>query len=349
MRSFSTDKKVIVGIVIGFCLAIVGGILFILSSGPTDSGVVGAQGVPQGVPVDTPEALEIIEEQPESQAYFGALWFEGNPYMFNRELTNILFLGIDTRGEVVEDVEWGEAGQADAIMLMTLDSRDRTVQLMQISRDTMVEIDLVNEDGDIVGGLYGQIALQYAAGRGGASSNFVMRRNVARLFHDMPIHGVIAMNIDGVHELNDVIGGVTVTFPRDYTHIDPAFIEGETLTLEGRQAERFVQFRDIMVDGDNVDRMERQVIYFTSLFQTLRVFIQEEDQSYQELFELLEPFMTTDIRAIDIPPFMTYQFDADNVLFLPGTQSRGERYAEFHLDESALKELLINTFYVPIR
>ena len=343
--SFSTDKRVLLGIVIGVILTILAIILFIFSSGRRDNGAEA-----QGIPVEVFESLELEEErQASSQAYIDAIWFDGVPYMFNRELTNILFIGTDQRGEVAHDLEWGEAGQADAIMLMTLDSRDRTVNLMQISRDTMVEIDLVNEDGDIVGGLYGQIALQYAAGRGGASSNFVMRRNVSRLLLDMPIHGIIALNMDGVHELNDVIGGVRVTIPKDYTHIDPAFIEGETLTLEGRQAERFLQFRDIYVDGDNVDRMDRQVLYFTSLFQTLRRFVDENPQSYQELFELLDPFMTTDIRAVDIPPFMTYQFDAENVTFLPGTQSRGERYAEFHIDESALKELLINTFYVPIR
>ena len=345
--SFSTDKRVLLGIVIGIILTFLAIVLFILSSGRMDNGAEA-----QGIPVAVFEELEELEEerqQPPSQAYIDAVWFDGVPYMFNRELTNILFIGTDQRGEMEEDLEWGEAGQADAIMLMTLDSRYRRVHLMQISRDTMVEIDLVSEDGDIVGGLYGQIALQYAAGRGGASSNFVMRRNVSRLLLDMPIHGVISLNIDGVHELNDVIGGVRVTFPRDYTHIDPAFREGETLTLEGRQAERFVQFRDIHVDGDNMDRMERQVLYFTSLFQSLRRFVDEYPQSYQELFELLDPFMTTDIRVVDIPPFMTYQFDAENVMFLPGTQSRGERYAEFHIDESALKELLINTFYIPIR
>jgi anionic cell wall polymer biosynthesis LytR-Cps2A-Psr (LCP) family protein len=213
----------------------------------------------------------------------------------------------------------------------------------------MTDIDLINEDGDIAGSLYGQIALQYAAGTGGAVSNFAMRRTVSRLLHNLPIHGLISLNIDAVQTLNDAIEGVTITMPEDYTHIDPTFVEGATITLTGRQVERFVQFRDITVDGDNLDRMNRQVLFLTALLERLRQITDNNPESYVELFELLEPFMVTDLRIVDIPRFMTYEFDSEDVAFLPGIQTRGERYAEFHVDESALKELLINTFYLPMR
>jgi len=344
LKNFSTDKKVILGIVIGFCLAIVGGILFILSSGRNPGGEVGAQ----GIPVNTPEALEVIEEQPESQAYFGAMWFDGNPYMFNRELTNILFIGVDTRGEVGADEEAEFAGQADAIILLTLDSRTRTVQMMQISRDTMVEIDVVGDAGEVMYTKEGQIALQHSYGGGERSSAFAVRRTASRLLHGMPIHGFVTLYMDAIHTLNDEIGGVTITFPRDFTYIDPAFVEGETVTLEGRQAERFVQFRDMYDIHGNDNRMVRQTIFFAAMFERLRELAGDDAETFAELYELLEPFMVTDLRIEDIPGFIRYDYDDENVLFLPGTVRREGRYAAFHVDEEALKEMIINTFYVPI-
>ena len=339
----STDKKVLIGIIIGFCLAILGGVLFILGSG-TPEGRVEAQ----GIPVDAPEAAEMLEEQPESQAYFGALWFEGNPYMFDRELTNILFIGVDTRGEVGADEGAQFAGQADAIMLLTLDSRTQTVQMMQISRDTMVEINVVGEAGQVFETFEGQLALQHSYGGGERSSSFAVRRTVSRLLYDLPIHGFVTLYMDAIHTLNDEIDGVTITFPADYTYIDPAFIEGETLTLEGRQAERFVQYRDMTDRYGNDARMVRQTIYFAAMFERLRELAGDTVESYMELYELLEPFMVTDLRIEDIPGFVRYDYDDENVLFLPGTMSREGRYAAFRVDEEALKEMIIYAFYVPI-
>jgi anionic cell wall polymer biosynthesis LytR-Cps2A-Psr (LCP) family protein len=342
LKNYSTDKKVIIGIIIGFCLAICGGVLFILSSG-NSSTEVGAQ----GIPVTAPEALE-LEEQQESQAFFDALWFEGNPHMFNRELTNILLLGVDTRGEVGMDEEAEFAGQADAIILLTLDSRTETVHMLQISRDTMVEVDVVGESGEVIRTFEGQLALQHSYGGGERSSAFAMRRTTSRLLQGLPIHGFITLYIDAIQALNDEIGGVTITLSDDFIYIDPAFAEGETVTLDGSQAERFVQYRDMNNLYGNDNRMIRQTIYFAALFDRLRELVGDTVESYAELYELLEPFMVTDLRVRDIPRFIGYNYGEEEVVFLPGELSREGRYAVFHVDDEVLEEMIINTFYVPI-
>lgn len=43
----------------------------------------------------------------------------------------------------------------------------------------------------------------------------------------------VAMNMDGISELNDLAGGVTVTLEDDFSSIDPAMTKGTTLTLPG--------------------------------------------------------------------------------------------------------------------
>lgn len=66
------------------------------------------------------------------------------------------------------------------------------------------------------------------------------------------------MNMDGISELNDLAGGVTVTLEDDFSSIDPAMAKGTTLTLHGDQAETFVRSRMTVGDGTNASRMERQ-------------------------------------------------------------------------------------------
>lgn len=71
----------------------------------------------------------------------------------------------------------------------------------------------------------------------------------------------VAMNMDGISELNDLAGGVTVTLEDDFSSIDPAMTKGTTLTLHGDQAETFVRSRMTVGDGTNASRMERQSVY----------------------------------------------------------------------------------------
>ena len=65
-----------------------------------------------------------------------------------------------------------------------------------------------------------------------------MKKTVSELLYGMPIAGCFSMTIEGISTLNDAIGGVSITVPEDYTDIDPAFVQGTTLTLTGEQAEK---------------------------------------------------------------------------------------------------------------
>ena len=49
------------------------------------------------------------------------------------------------------------------------------------------------------------------------------------------------------------------------TAIDPAFVQGRTLTLNGTQAESFVRARKSMEDDTNLARMARQRQYLGQL------------------------------------------------------------------------------------
>ena len=286
-----------------------------------------------------------------SQADLGNLetvFFQGREYMLNPFLRNILFLGIDVSSQDIEESSAPRRlGQADAIMLITLDDSNQSAKVLHISRDTMTEIASYDIFGQVYARERGQLALQHARGRGGHGSSLAMEQTVSRLLYDLPIDAYLALHLDGVALLTEAVGGVTITMPEDYRHIDLAFYKGAQVTLTGEQAKAFVMFRDITTSGANQDRLNRQQLFITGFFQALRA---GKDRSFQEkqvLYALMQPFLATNLSAEEIWSLLEFDFDVSQTAFLPGQTHLGERYDEFIVDEEALQELLIERFYLP--
>lgn len=59
------------------------------------------------------------------------------------------------------------------------------------------------------------------------------------------IDSYMAADLEIIGSLNDAVGGVAVTIPTlGMEQADPEFVFGQTVRLDGEQAERFVRFRD---------------------------------------------------------------------------------------------------------
>ena len=154
-------------------------------------------------------------------------------------------MGIDKDAEVSLSNMPGTSGQADCLMVISLDKSNETARVLQVSRDTMTDVDLFDVSGKYYTTVQAQIATQYAYGNGVQSSCFATKKTVSELLYDLPIDGYLSLNLSAISILNDAVGGVTVTVPEDYTDIDPAFTAGTTITLNGEQAEKYVRKRDI--------------------------------------------------------------------------------------------------------
>ena len=190
-----------------------------------------------------------------------SIFYNGKEYVYNKNLTNVLFMGIDKDAEVSLSNMPGTSGQADCLMVISLDKSNETARVLQVSRDTMTDVDLFDVSGKYYTTVQAQIATQYAYGNGVQSSCFATKKTVSELLYDLPIDGYLSLNLSAISILNDAVGGVTVTVPEDYTDIDPAFTAGTTITLTGEQAEKYVRKRDITVLGSNNGRMQRQMQY----------------------------------------------------------------------------------------
>ena len=285
------------------------------------------------------------EKEVASQTEHDVVYFDGEAYKYNHNRKNILFLGIDNSGEIDYENMPGDGGQADCIMLLSLDRETKTVHVLQISRDSMTEIDIYDSNGNKFSTIQGQLALQYAYGNGAKNSSWAMKKTVSELLFELPIDGYITMDIAAVSRINDLLGGVTLTIPEDYTEIDPAFAKGETLTLNGSQAEKYVRYRDIKVAQSSHTRMRRQVQYIPALLQTFEEKVGDDEQKLKQLYSGVAQYVLTDLSIDDMTNMLDYTWASDEVEYLEGEIVQGEEYEEFYLDDEKLQKKIIKMFY----
>lgn len=284
-------------------------------------------------------------EENKSQANDNTVTYEGKEYVYNYNLKNILFLGIDNEAEIELENRPGMGGQADCIMILSMNSEDKTSTILQISRDSMTEIDIYDTQGNHYTSISAQLAAQYAYGNTATTSCWATKNTVSELLYNLPIYGYISLDIAGIPLINEYVGGVTLTMPEDYTDVDPTFTKGNTITLDGEQAERYVRYRDTNKKGSNQVRMERQVHYIPALKDKLVESLDDSEEDVEELTSIIEPYLVTDLTTEEIAQLAEYEWEVENVTYVPGEVMVGEEHEEFHINEAELQKLIIDTFY----
>lgn len=285
------------------------------------------------------EEVEVDEE-----AGFETITYQGETYRYNTDLKTILFMGVDNT-ETVEEKEYaGRGGQADVLMLFILNTSEKTIQTLQISRDSMIEVDVYDMNGEQIAMEEAQIATQYAYGDGAKKSCLLTKEKVSELLYGIPIQSFLSLNIDGIAVISEAIGGIQITIPEDYTMIDPSFEKGKEVLLKGKLAEKYVRYRDTSVTGSNNDRMERQRQVVEAAAVQLPERLKEDKDLYKRLLSDAEPYMVTDLSTGEVDKMTTYD-NKPNIEKVPGKVIAGEKHDEFHVDDERLYDLLVKLFY----
>lgn len=285
-----------------------------------------------------------IDVYGDDSSSYRTLTYNGKTYTYNQDISTVLFLGIDQHEKAESYGYKGTGGRSDCIILLIMDSSDNTVKMLEISRDTMVDVAVYDTSGEYALDMNMQITMQYAYGDGANKSCRLTKEAVSKLLYGIPIDNYFSMNIDGISTVTDAIGGVTLTVPQDYTDVDPQFTQGTTLTLDGAQAEKYVRKRDTTVTGSNDGRMERQMQYVRALVGQLQSNATGVS-TYQNLLNQASDYIVTDMQADDMYALTKYSLvDADYKV--PGETIKGDANDEYHVDEEALQKQIIDLFYV---
>lgn len=278
-----------------------------------------------------------------------AVTYQGKEYTYNDHLSNYLFLGIDTREKAETKVGKADAGQADAVFLVSWDRVEHTLTVITIPRDTITEIEIFDLEGDSAGKSQDHISLAYAYGDGGAKSCELMEEAVSNLFYGVPVQGCCAINLDGIPSLIEAVGGVTVTVPNDsLENVNPQWTKGSQAELTPDNAESFVRYRDINISQSALDRTERQQAFLKAYGDKAKEVYQKNPSFITDLYAALDPYMETDMSNDQFLQIMEgLGADGSSTLSwtVPGEGTQGAGFDEYHVDDSQLYEKIIETFY----
>ena len=273
--------------------------------------------------------------------------FNGHQYVPKKNTEAILVMGVDEADIQKDSNFYTNDNQADFLMLMVLDHDAHTYQALQINRDTMTDIPTIGLNGEFIDYEQGQIALAHAYGSGLKDSCENEVTAVSRFLYGMTIDHYVSLSMPAIAEINDAVGGVTVTITDDFTEVDPALKEGETITLHGQQAETFVRTRKNVADQTNINRMARQRTYMSALKTKALECMQSDDTFALNLVLTLSDYMVSDMTAQKLADFATYMQDYtdEGVLQIQGESVKGERFMEFYADDTDLQKQVFTLYY----
>ena len=301
--------------------------------------------------------LEARNRKPEARgdyqeryAYEETIEVDGETYRRRKEVTAILLIGVDKDSDAAV-TGYRNGGQSDFLQVLAIDSANRTITRVPIDRDTMTPITVLGVLGDKAGVRTAQICLSHGFGDGKQQSCELTVDAVSNLMVGAPIDEYFAMNLDGISTLNDALGGVEVTLEDDFSAIDPAMTPRTTLTLRGMQAEYFVRSRMNIGVGTNEARMKRQQVYLEQIGNMLNERVREDQNFIGTLYDELAPYLVTSMsRGYLINKAWTTREYERGVAEIPGEHRIGENgFMEFHADETAIEQLILQLFYQKVK
>ena len=278
-----------------------------------------------------------------AQVFINGRWYG------QKETETLLVMGVDTQGALTGSGSYNNDNQVDFLALFIRDPATQETQAGHINRDVMTDITVLGVTGQSVGTRYAQLALAYNYGSGDHVSRNNVVAAVERLLYGMEVDHYITLSMDAVQILNDWAGGVTVEVLDDFAGIDAALVKGQRVHLMGQQALTYVRSRSGLEDSSNLRRMERQRQYAAAWVKAARTRL-SDTKAVAELVTGLGNYYRTDCTAEQLEAYAVKLSEAGDapVRSLPGEAVRGEEFMEFHVDEDALQQLVLELFYVPV-
>ena len=283
------------------------------------------------------EAVETVVENN------GEVYVNGKFYIPKQNLVTTLLMGIDRDTGLEVSSFYQNDGQADFLMLLVEDSATGETFAIHINRDTITNIPVLAVNGRKAGRTKAQITLAFNYGHGREDSCKNMMDAVSYLLNDIAVDHYIALSMDGVAALNDMVGGVEVTIEDDFTGIDDTLIQGETVTLMGEHALRYVRSRSGLEDSSNLNRMERQRQYvrrWAEKFKTVPA-----EQIIETVLGLSDSLLS-DYSVQNLAGFADYPLG--EIYTLEGEAVVANGFMEYHVDEAKLQELVLSLFYTEL-
>lgn len=286
--------------------------------------------------------------------------FKGKVYVPNPDITTILVMGIDHNDDVdVNELEPYNMGQSDVIMLVAFDKKNKTIKVVNVPRDSMVNVKTYAPDGSIDTVDYSQLCLQYAYGRTPKHCAQLTEKVLTeQVFPGISIDYYAAMHISALPLVINALGGVDITMTDTYDFGYTVYNEGETYHMEASEAVPFVQYRDIEIYGSCMDRSYRQKDFYKALYLKAKEAIKADPTIVARIYSDVKRNLNTDISLTDTVALATEMIDAqfsmeDSYTILPGEVGEAVDWKDkmvhntYELDKDGVKQVMMDTWYLP--
>lgn len=277
--------------------------------------------------------------------------YNGEEYVLKENVETFLVFGND-KFQGSESSDSHESGvQADFLMLFVFDNDEQKFTALHINRDTMVNVNRLAIGGMKVDSFTKQIALSY---------NYVeddnekvkcgnVKASVESFLNGIRIDHYLSLTMDSVVVMNDLLGGVEVTVLDDFSGIDNTLVKGETVTLTGEQALKYVRARYGLENSDNIARMARQRQYVDALYKKAISRLESDAEFSVRFVDEMDEYLVYDSSDTQMQEyadkFKKYEFMG--IKEIEGESKKGEEFLEFYADEDSVLKNVTDLFYVP--
>ncbi|MGX7196889.1 LCP family glycopolymer transferase [Enterococcus olivae] len=236
-----------------------------------------------------------------------------------KESFSVLLLGIDTG-----DLGRTEQGRSDTLMVATVNPETKKTTLVSIPRDTYLEIV----------GRGTQDKVNHAYAFGGAA----MSMDTLEKFLDIPIDHYVSINMSGIKELVDALGGVEVNNDLEFTSRGEHYDFGP-IHLEGDRALTYLRMRYEDPRGDYGRQLRQRSVVEAIAKKGLSL---SGVSQYQNVLGTLEGNMRTDMTFDDMQNIaLNYRdaFGSIDSLQLQGTGFMQGGVSYQRVDEAELQSV----------
>lgn len=277
------------------------------------------------------------EDDSSAYAIEADAYYKGKEYFYNDNLINILCIGVDK-----DNSKDKTDHQADVILLVSADIETEKANIIAISRNTLTDIEIYDMNGEFLDTEYKQICLSYVYGSDDKQSSLLTQKAVSRLLLDIPINGYYTIFMDSVKDIVDSVGGVNVTVPEDMTVLNPSWKKGANVTIKGKDALSYVQYREDISDV----RLDRQKQFVSSFVDSAKKAVAKNLSLPLNMYNKLAKNTVTDVDGTSAVYLASEIIKADfNTLKIPGKVGFDGTYETFEVDETLLYEMVLDVFY----
>lgn len=235
----------------------------------------------------------------------------------DREPFSILLLGIDTGA-----LGRTEQGRSDSMMVVTVNPAKKQSTIVSLDRDIYTQI---------VG--YGMLdKLNHAYAFGGEAMSMDSVENLL----DIPIDHYVTINMQGMRDLIDAVGGIEVTNKIDFT-LEGVHVPKGTITLDGKTGLAYARMRKQDPEGD-IGRQKRQREVVTKIVK--KVMSLDGVSNYQKILKAVEKNSKTDLTWDDMMDIATNYLPAFTTIDQEQLQGEGQMMNGVYYQLLGINQLL---------